>query len=340
MAKVVTLGEIMLRLSPTVNLRLVQANNFDVVYGGGEANVAVSLANYGHDVYYVSKLPKNDIGQAAINALRSVGVNTCNIVRGGNRVGIYYLETGVAMRASKVIYDRANSSISLAKAEEFNWENIFKDASLFHFTGITPALSKEAAELTKIALIEAKKRNVKVSVDLNYRHTLWSPEEAQAVMVPLMKYVDICIGNEEDAALSLGFKPKNVDISKGKLNTDSYKDIFKEMKENFGFDIIATSLRESYSATYNGWSVLMYDGEDFYHSKHYEINPIVDRVGGGDSFSAGLIHGLLTRSKKEAVEFAAAAGALKHTIKGDFNYMTEAEVDKLVGGDQSGRVVR
>lgn len=340
MAKVVTLGEIMLRLSPTVNLRLVQANNFDVVYGGGEANVAVSLANYGHDVYYVSKLPKNDIGQAAINALRSVGVNTCNIVRGGNRVGIYYLETGVAMRASKVIYDRANSSISLAKAEEFNWENIFKDASLFHFTGITPALSKEAAELTKIALIEAKKRNVKVSVDLNYRHTLWSPEEAQAVMVPLMKYVDICIGNEEDAALSLGFKPKNVDISKGKLNTDSYKDIFKEMKEIFGFDIIATSLRESYSATYNGWSVLMYDGEDFYHSKHYEINPIVDRVGGGDSFSAGLIHGLLTRSKKEAVEFAAAAGALKHTIKGDFNYMTEAEVDKLVGGDQSGRVVR
>ncbi|WP_162146770.1 sugar kinase [Acholeplasma granularum] len=340
MAKVITLGEIMLRLSTPGQSRFVQAESFDVVYGGGEANVAVSLANYGHKAHFVTKLPTHEIGQSAINALRRYGVHTDYIVRGGERVGIYYLETGASMRPSKVIYDRANSAIALAKANEFNFDEIFKDADWFHFSGITPALSKEAAELTKQALIAAKKNNVMVSVDLNYRKKLWTPDEARSVMRPLMEYVDVCIGNEEDADLTLGFKPKNTDVTGGKLNIDAYKDIFKEMAETFNFKMVGTSLRESHSATHNGWSILLYDGNDFYHSKKYEINPIIDRVGGGDSFSGGLIHGLLTRTPKEAVEFAAAASALKHTIPGDFNQVSESEVDNLSGGDQSGRVQR
>ncbi|MBN3490730.1 sugar kinase [Acholeplasma equirhinis] len=341
MAKVITLGEIMLRLSTPGVSRFVQSNAFDVVYGGGEANVAVSLANYGHDAYFVSKLPKHEIGQAAVNMLRTYGVHTNYIKRGGDRVGIYFLETGAAMRPSKVIYDRANSAIALAKADEFDWDKIFKDADWFHFSGITPALSDSAAELTKIALEKAKYYNVTVSVDLNYRKKLWTPEKAQSVMRPLMKYVDVCIGNEEDAELVLGFKPSGVDIHKGELNTESYEKIFKEMKETFGFKFVATSLRESYSANHNGWRILLYDGKDFFESKRYDINPIVDRVGGGDSFSGGLIHGLLTKpTRQEAVEFAAAASALKHTIPGDFNLVSEDEVNALAGGDASGRVQR
>lgn len=340
MAKVVTLGEIMLRLSTPGQKRFVQSESFDVVYGGGEANVAVSLANYGHDAHFVTKLPTHEIGQSAVNALRRFGVGTSHIVRGGERVGIYYLETGASMRPSKVIYDRADSAIALAKANEFDFEAIFKDADWFHFSGITPALGPDAAELTKQALIAAKKNNVKVSVDLNYRKKLWTPEEAQAVMRPLMKYVDVCIGNEEDADLTLGFKPAKTDVSSGKLNLDGYKTIFEEMKEHFGFEMVGTSLRESHSATHNSWSILLYDGKDFFHSKKYEINPIIDRVGGGDSFSAGLIHGLLSFDPKTAVEFAAAASALKHTIPGDFNHVNEDEVNNLAGGDASGRVQR
>ncbi|CCV64202.1 predicted carbohydrate/purine kinase [Alteracholeplasma palmae J233] len=340
MAKVVTLGEIMLRLSTPGHQRFVQSNSFDIVYGGGEANVAVSLANYGHEAYFVSKLPKHEIGQSAVDALRKYGVHTNFIARGGDRVGIYYLETGASMRASKVIYDRADSAIALADVKDFDFDAIFKDADWFHWSGITPAISKNGAALTKAACIAAKKHGVKVSVDLNYRKKLWTPAEAQSVMRDLMQYVDVCIGNEEDAELTLGFKPKGVDVTKGHLDLDAYKAIFKEMAETFNFEMVATSLRESFSATHNGWSVLLFDGKEFHHSKRYEINPIIDRVGGGDSFSGGLIHGLLTRKPKEAVEFAAAASALKHTIQGDFNLVSEQEVEALAGGDASGRVQR
>jgi len=340
MAKIVTLGEIMLRLSTPGVSRFVQSDSFDVVYGGGEANVAVSVANYGHEAYFVSKLPDHEIGQSAINALRRFGVDTSFIARGGERVGIYYLETGASMRPSKVIYDRANSSIATAKYDEFDWAAIFKDAKWFHFSGITPALSDSAAELTKVALQAAKKYGVTTSVDLNYRKKLWTPEKAQSIMRPLMQYVDVCIGNEEDAELVLGFKPKGVDVHSGKLDIQGYQTIFKEMKEAFGFKMIATSLRESYSANHNGWRILLYDGKDFFESKRYEINPIVDRVGGGDSFSGGLIHGLLTKDNQLACEFAAAASALKHTIPGDFNLVSEQEVNTLLKGDASGRVQR
>ena len=323
--KVVTLGEIMLRLSTPGYERFVQAESFDAIYGGGEANVAVSLANYGFDAYYVTKLPKHEIGQAAVNALRRYGVNTNYIVRGGERVGIYYSETGASARPSKVIYDRSNSAIAEAKADEFDFDEIFKGAAWFHTSGITPAISKAGAE---------------ISIDLNYRAKLWSPEEAQAVMKDLMQYVDVCIGNEEDASLCLGFTPKGLDVTSGKLDVEGYHEIFKQMKEEFGFDMIASSLRESYSASDNGWSALIYDGKDFHKAPKYDLR-IVDRVGGGDSFAAGLITGLLDgKSPADALDFGVAASALKHTIKGDFNHMSRDEVENLVGGDASGRVQR
>lgn len=337
--KIVTLGEIMLRISPLDKNRFVQADGFDVVYGGGEANVAVSLANYGHDAYFVSKLPKHEIGQAAVNSLRKFGVHTNYILRGGERIGIYYLEHGASMRPSKVIYDRADSAIALAKPEEFNWDEIFKDAQWFHFSGITPAISQNGAAITKAACIAAKKHGVTVSVDLNYRKKLWTPEQAQKVMRDLMQYVDVCIGNEEDAELTLGFKPGG-DVTKGELDHQGYERIFKEMLETFKFKYVATTLRESHSASDNGWSALIYDGNAFYYSKSYDIR-IVDRVGGGDSFSGGLIHGLLTKKTQgEALEFAVAASALKHTIFGDYNLVDEKEVETLAKGDASGRVQR
>lgn len=337
--KIVTLGEIMLRLSPADKDRFVQADGFDVVYGGGEANVAVSLANYGHDAYFVSKLPKHEIGQAAVNSLRKFGVHTNYIVRGGERIGIYYLEHGASMRPSKVIYDRADSAIALSKPEEYNWDDIFKDAKWFHFSGITPAISANGAAITKAACIAAKKHGVTVSVDLNYRKKLWTPEQAQKVMRDLMQYVDVCIGNEEDAELTLGFKPGG-DVTKGELDHKGYERIFREMQQTFGFKYVATTLRESHSASDNGWSALIFDGKEFYYSKSYDIR-IVDRVGGGDSFSGGLIHGLLTKKTQgEALEFAVAASALKHTIFGDYNLVDEKEVETLAKGDTSGRVQR
>ena len=340
MAKVVTMGEIMMRLSTNGNSRFVQSNNFDVVYGGGEANVAVSLANYGHDAYFVSKLPAHEIGQCAVNSLRQMGVNTAFIARGGERIGIYFLETGASMRPSKVIYDRAHSAISEAKVEDFDFDAIFEGAEWFHWTGITPALGKQAQQVLEQALICAKKHNVTVSVDLNYRKKLWTPAQAQKCMTNLMKYVDVCIGNEEDAEKCLGFKPGKTDVTSGDLEMDGYKDIFAKMKEQFGFKYIATSLRESHSASDNGWSALAYDGKEFYRSKKYEIR-IVDRVGGGDSFRDGFIHGLLKYGDyKQALEFAVAASALKHTIPGDFNLVSESEVETLMNGDASGRVQR
>lgn len=339
--KIITLGEIMLRLSTPGQERFVQSSCFDACYGGGEANVAVSLANFGHEVAFVSKLPKHELGTSAINALQRYHVNTEHIVRGGDRIGIYFLESGSAMRASKVIYDRAGSAIAEAKAEEFDFDHIMAGADWFHFTGITPAISKQGAVIAKAACIAAKKYGVTVSCDLNYRKKLWTPAQAQQVMRELMQYVDICIGNEEDAALCLGFHPQGSDITKGQLAIEGYQAIFTQMRDTFGFEKVCTTLRESHSASHNGWSAMIYDGKAFYESKHYDILPITDRVGGGDSFSAGLIHGLLTKqTQAEALEFAVAASALKHTIPGDFNLVSIEEVEALAQGDGSGRVQR
>ena len=343
MAKVVTMGEIMLRLSTPNNERFLQADEFDVCYGGGEANVAVSLANYGHDAEFVTKVPVNPIGECAVAALRKMNVGTKHIAKGGERLGIYFLETGSAMRASNVVYDRANSSIATATAEDFDFDAIFADADWFHFTGITPAISDAAAELTEVALKAAKKHGVKVSVDLNFRKKLWSSEKAQKVMTNLMQYVDVCIGNEEDAEKVLGFKPGETDVTSGDLKLAGYEDIFKQMVEKFNFEYVISSLRVSKSASDNGWSACIYsrDAKEFYHSKDYRIHPIVDRVGGGDSFAGGTICGFLDgKNFKDALEFGVAASALKHTIPGDFNIVTRAEVENLAGGDGSGRVQR
>ena len=338
--KVVTLGEIMLRLSPPGNTRFVQSDSFDVVYGGGEANVAVSCANYGHDAYFVTKLPEHEIGQSAVNALRKYGVMTDYIARGGDRVGIYYLETGVAMRPSKVIYDRAHSAIAEADTADFDFDRIMEGADWFHWSGIPPAISDKAAELTRLACEAAKRHGVTVSVDLNFRKKLWTKEKAQSVMKPLMKYVDVCIGNEEDAELCLGFKP-DADVERGHTDAEGYKEIFRRMSEEFEFSYVISTLRESFSASHNGWKAMIYNGKEFYVSKHYDIDPIVDRVGGGDSFSGGIIHGLLTKpTQGEALEFAVAASALKHTVSGDFNLVSVAEVEVLAGGNASGRVQR
>lgn len=343
MARIVTMGEIMLRLSTPNNEKFIQADEFDINYGGGEANVAVSLANYGHDAEFVSALPKNPIGDAAIATLRKYNVGTKHISRSGERVGIYFLETGSAMRASNVVYDRAHSSISTAKADEFDFDAIFKDADWFHFTGITPAVSDSAAKLTEVALKAAKKAGVTVSVDLNFRKKLWSSEKAKRIMTNLMQYVDVCIGNEEDAEKVLGFKPGNTDVTAGELELNGYVDIFNQMCDQFKFKYVISSLRESFSASNNDWSACIMDGatREFYHSKKYHVTPIVDRVGGGDSFAAGLICGLCDKKDfKSALEFAVAASALKHTIPGDFNLVTREDVESLAGGDGSGRVQR
>ena len=343
MAKVVTMGEIMLRLSTPNNEKIIQADEFDVNYAGGEANVAVSLANYGHDAEYVTKVPDNPVGAAAVAALRKYGVGTKNIAKGGERLGIYFLETGSAMRASSVIYDRAHSAIAEADASDFDFDKIFDGVDWFHFTGITPAISDKAAELTEIALKAAKKHGVKVSCDLNFRKKLWSSEKAQKVMTNLMQYVDVCIGNEEDAEKVLGFKPGNTDVTSGELELAGYKSIFEQMVAKFNFEYVISSLRVSHSASDNGWSACIYkrDTKEFYHSREYRITPIVDRVGGGDSFAGGVICGLLDgKDFKTALEFGVAASALKHTIPGDFNLVTRADVENLAGGDGSGRVQR
>ncbi len=343
MAKVVTMGEIMLRLSTPGNDRFIQADEFDVCYGGVEANVAVSLANYGHDAEFVTKVPENPIGDCAVAALKKHGVETKNIARGGERLGIYFLETGAAMRASNVVYDRAHSSISTAEINDFNFDKIFENCDWFHFTGITPAVSDKAAILTEEALKAAKRQGVKVSVDLNFRKKLWSSEKAQKVMTNLMQYVDVCIGNEEDAEKVLGFKPGETDVTSGDLKLSGYEDIFKQMVAKFNFEYVISSLRVSKSASDNGWSACIYkrDTKEFYHSKEYRVHPIVDRVGGGDSFAGGVICGFLDgKDFKSALEFGVAASALKHTIPGDFNLVSRKEVEALAGGDGSGRVQR
>ena len=343
MAKVITMGEIMLRLSTPNNEKFIQADEFDVCYGGGEANVAVSLANYGHDAEFVTAVPDNEIGECAVAALRKYNVGTKHIAKCGERLGIYFLESGSSMRPSKVVYDRAHSSISTATEADFDFDDIFEGADWFHFTGITPAVSDAAAELTEKALIAAKKHGVKVSVDLNFRKKLWSSEKAQKVMTNLMKYVDVCIGNEEDAELVLGFKPGETDVTSGELELAGYKSIFEQMVEKFNFEYCVSSLRVSRSASDNGWSACIYsrDTKEFYHSREYRISPIVDRVGGGDSFAGGVICGMVDgKNFKDALEFGVAASALKHTIPGDFNLVSRKEVDTLAGGDASGRVQR
>lgn len=338
--KVVTLGEIMLRLSTPDYKRFVQADSFDVTYGGGEANVAVALCNYGLEGVFVSKVPENAIGQAAVNHLRRFGVNTEFIARGGKRLGIYFLETGASMRASQVIYDREDAAIADADISEFDFDKIFDGASWFHTTGITPALSNKAAALAEAALKAAKAKGITTSIDLNYRKKLWSKEKAKEVMTRLCKYVDVCIGNEEDAETTLGFRSKGTDVTKGELNLGGYKDVFEQMKEKFGFKYIASTLRESHSASDNGWSALVYDGSEFYHSKEYQVR-IVDRVGSGDSFASGFIYALVSGyNLKDAAEFGVAASALKHTIPGDLNHATLVEVSMLMKGDASGRVQR
>src|SRR5690554_1438490 len=338
--KVVTLGEIMLRLSTPDFKRFVQADSFDVTYGGGEANVAAALCNYGLQGTFVSKVPDNPIGQSAINHLRRYGVDTQFMAWGGKRLGIYFLETGASSRASQVVYDRADAAIAEVDVSEFDFDKIFEGASWFHTTGITPALSDKAAALTEAALKAAKAKGITTSIDLNYRKKLWSKEKAREVMTRLCQYVDVCVGNEEDANDMLGFVSEGTDVTKGELNLDGFKDVCRQMKEKFGFKYIASTLRESYSASDNGWSALVYDGTEFYHTKEYEVR-IVDRVGSGDSFASGFIYGLVTgKTMKDAADFGVAASALKHTIPGDLNHATLSDVENLVKGDGSGRVQR
>ena len=340
MGKVVTFGEIMLRLAPEGYYRFVQAVSYGATYGGGEANVAVSLAGFGMDAAYVTKLPKHEIGQAAVNSLRQFGVDTSKIVRGGDRVGIYFLEKGASQRASKVIYDRSGSSIAKAAPEDFDWNTIFEGASWFHFTGITPALGDNVAEITLEALKTAKSKGLTVSCDLNYRKNLWSREKAGEVMKRLVPLVDVCIANEEDASDVFGIKAKNTDISSGALSHEGYKDVAKTLADRFGFKQTAITLRESISASDNNWAAMLFDGRDYYFSKKYPVH-IVDRVGGGDSFGAGLIYGSMAGwGRQETLEFAVAASCLKHSVEGDFNMISVDEARKLAEGDASGRVQR
>jgi len=340
MAQVVCFGEIMLRLAPPGYLRFVQADSFEVVYGGGEANVSVSLANYGLDAAFVTKVPDNPIGQAAINELRRYGVDTRSIVKGGERLGIYFMEKGASQRPSKVVYDRKYSAISQAKAEDFNWGQILKDAKWFHFTGITPALGDNVAGLTLEACKIAKEKGLTVSCDLNYRKNLWTTAKAGEVMQELMPYVDLCIANEEDAEKVFGIKAADTNITSGKLSHEGYQSVARKLKEQFGFQKVAITLRGSISASDNNWAAMLYDGNDFYFSRNYPIH-IVDRVGGGDSFGAGMIYALLNQyAPQDVIDFAVAASCLKHSIEGDFNQVTAAEVATLMKGDASGRVQR
>ena len=340
MAKVVTFGEIMLRLQTYDYQRLIQATGLEAKFGGGEANVAVSLANYGHDAHFVTKLPDNLIGAWCESELRKYNVKTDYIAKGGERVGIYFVEKGASQRASTVTYDRAHSSISTAQPADFDWDAIFEGADWFHFTGITPALSDDAAELCLLACKAAKAKGVTVSCDLNFRKKLWTSEKAGKVMSGLMEYVDVCIANEEDAEKVFGIKATETDITSGELSDAGYRDVAKQLADKFGFSHVAITLRESISASVNNWSALFYDGKDYYKSKKYNIN-IVDRVGGGDSFGGGLIYGMLEKySMQDTIEFAVAASCLKHSIEGDFNLVSVKEVQALAGGDGSGRVQR
>ena len=340
MSKVITFGELMLRLAPENYLRFVQSEKYEATFGGAEANVAVSLANYGTDVAFVTKLPEHEIGQAAVNSLRKFGVDTSLITRGGDRVGIYYCEKGASQRPSKVIYDRAYSAIALARSSDFNWNKIFKGATWFHLTGITPALSDSMAAIAIKALKTAKEKGITVSCDLNFRKKLWSKEKANKVMSEVCKYVDYCIANEEDAKDVFGIEADNTDINTGKLDRNGYISVAKKLTERFDFKGVAITLRESLSANDNNWSAMLYKDGQAYFSKKYAMH-IVDRVGGGDSFGAGLIYSLINNYEpQKAIEFAVAASCLKHSIEGDYNMVSVKEVETLANGNASGRVQR
>ena len=340
MGKVITFGELMIRLQPYNYERFVQADHLEFTFGGGEANVAVSLANYGQDVAFVTKLPAHAIGQCAVNSLRRYGVDTSKIVRGGDRVGIYFNEKGASQRPSVCIYDRAHSAIQEASAADFHWDAIFEGADWFHFTGITPALGPNVVEICKEACKTAKAKGVKISCDLNYRGKLWTREQARAAMTDLCQYVDVCISNEEDAKDVFGIEAAATDITAGELNKEGYKSVAKQLADKFGFEKVAITLRESKSAFDNDWSAMLYDGSSYCFSKLYHLH-IIDRIGGGDSFGGGLIHALMSDfDDQKAIEFAVAASALKHSIEGDYNLVSEDEVLKLAGGDGSGRVQR
>ncbi len=342
MSRIVTFGELMLRLQPYNYERFVQCDHVEFTFGGGEANVAVSLANYGMDAAFVTKLPAHAIGQAAVNSLRRYGVDTSLIVRGGERIGIYYNEKGASQRGSVCIYDRANSAIQKACADEFDWDTIFEGADWFHFTGISPALGPNVVDICREACKAAKARGIKISCDLNYRGKLWTRAEAREAMTDLCQYVDVCISNEEDAKDVFGIEAEATDIYGGQINHEGYKSVARQLADKFGFEMVAITLRESRSAFDNGWSAMLYNvAEDKYcFSKKYDLH-IIDRVGGGDSFGGGLIYSILAgKDTQAAVEFAVAASALKHSIEGDYNMVTVAEVEKLAGGDGSGRIQR
>ncbi|NOZ49691.1 MAG: sugar kinase [Chloroflexi bacterium] len=344
MPKIVSFGEIMMRLSPPGHLRFTQARSFDVIYGGGESNVAVSLANFGLDTEYVTRLPQNDVGDACLNFLRQYGVGVRHVVWGGERLGIYFLEHGAVSRGSKVIYDRAGSALATIKPGMVDWDAVFADADWFHWTGITPAISVGAAATCLEAVKAARAHGLVISSDLNYRAKLWkwgkSPGE---VMEELVQYCDVVIGNEEDAAKVFGIHAPQTDVTSGQLDAVQYEYVCKQLAARFpNLHTIAITLRASISASYNRWSAVLWHDDHLYFSPKYEITHIVDRVGGGDSFVAGLIYGLLSYGddKQQALNFAVAASALKHTIFGDFNLVSVAEVEKLMGGDASGRVSR
>lgn len=340
MANIVCFGEIMGRLCPPGYKKVLQTTSFDVTFAGGEANVAVSLANYGLDATYVTKVPNNDLGKLVKRILKSYDVNVNKILTGGDRLGMYYVEKGASQRPSKVIYDRKYSAISMADPSEFNWDHILEGADWFHTTGITPALSDTCIEITRDALKACRKKGITVSCDLNYRKNLWDCDKAKAVMSDLMQYVDVCIGNEEDAEKVLGISASETDVTAGALNKAGYTEVAQAITEQYGCKTVAITLRESYSASVNGWSALLYTGGKSYFSKKYDIQ-LVDRVGGGDSFVGGLLYALLERTEpQDQVDFAVAASCLKHTIEGDFNQVTIQEVETLMNGDGSGRVQR
>ncbi|MDR0553840.1 MAG: sugar kinase [Treponema sp.] len=341
MGKIVTFGEIMLRLAPEGYYRFVQAASYGATYGGGEANVAVSLAQFGLDAAFVTKLPNHEIGQSAVNRLRAFGVDTSGIVRGGERVGIYFLEKGASQRPSKVIYDRAGSAIACSVPADFDWDVLFNGASWFHFTGITPALGDNVAEICYSACKVAQKKGITVSCDLNYRKNLWSRKAAGEMMAKLMPFVDLCIANEEDAADVFGIRASGTNVTAGEIDRDGYREVAGALTNRFGFKLgTAITLRESISANDNNWAALFYNGKDYFFSRKYPVH-IVDRVGGGDSFGAGLIYGFSQGlPPQETLEFAVAASCLKHSIEGDFNCVSVDEVKKLSGGDASGRVQR
>jgi 2-dehydro-3-deoxygluconokinase len=339
--KAVTFGEIMLRLSTPGYERFDQAKQFDINFGGGEANVAVSLAMFGVETHYITRLPKNEVGDACLNELRKYGVRTEHILRGGERIGIYFLETGASQRASKVLYDRSHSAIAEIKPGMVKWSEILTGAKWFHVTGITPALSASAAEATVEAVKAARSAGVTVSCDLNYRKKLWSREQAEKTMTQVMQNVEVAIANEEDAEMVFGIKAGATDVHTGKLDVANYQSVAEQLMKKFPtLKVVAITLRESISASDNNWSGVAWDGKTFYQSRKYSIR-IIDRVGGGDSFGAGLIYGMANgKGLQDSLEFAVAASCLKHTIPGDFNHVSVAEVESLLKEGGSGRVQR